>query len=135
MPAPDFIDVQVLIDGVEAPEYVRPKGSRDAEHFKSRYVEGKAGQTLAVRVTLEPGFNFHDSSHVHCELKLDDQKTWFILSIAKVDCMVQQNLLNQKAKTTFQTVYQRDSISGHWEIVTLLLSPLEKGWRQLCHDL
>ena len=127
MPTSDFINVRLLIDGVEATEYVNLQGSHDTKHFKARYVEGKAGQTLGLCMTLEPGFNFRGASVIASKFHIDDRGSCWMGSVKKDQCFMWHDMIDQEITDYFKTRAVRNPVTQCWEQVPFVIMPLAKG--------
>lgn len=83
MPVKNRVNVQLMVNDTPLHEYQTPEDEAIGATTEQSYVEIKAGQHFAVRITLMTGFKLHYASIYYWRITLDD---YHISYYRTIDC-------------------------------------------------
>lgn len=131
MPCFDFIEVLFLVNGHPIVEYDDPDGQREDDHRFAPYVEVRAGQKVAIRVTLLPGFDFKGASHVYISMAMDQQTNGVYHTCAYDKSVASNGKLMQQQSFCFSSYNMIDERTGSWFRAEFEIGALGIGWSSI----
>jgi hypothetical protein len=127
MPAQEYINVRVYVDGQPLNEYPDPDDEAEDDHHMTRYVEVKAGQRFSVKVALLPGFKFLTASYICVKLFVDQNKNGVFHTCSYESATARRAELQLPLVFWFDQHTIRDEVTGQWVNACYEFGPLGVG--------
>lgn len=115
MPSHDFINVRLTVDRSPVIEYPAPGDGHERDRTLLRYIEARQDQQFAVRITLQPGFDFQGADYVYYRFALDDSLNYSFHEFPRYNASHSNGVLLNEMRGLGYKIQLKDDVSGVWK--------------------